>query len=226
MKLSDNTMKVLKNFSSINQGLVVKAGSVIRTISANKAILAEAEVGETFPFEFGIYDLNKSLSLISLANDHEVEISKEYLEFKGLNGKGKIRQRFTPTNLILSPPDKKINISSYEVSFNLSVDVVNWIFSVANVLKCPNIVIKGDADGEIQVAATDVKGVIVDDANVVVDGEADSEFSVAIKLENLKIIPQEYKVDISSAGVCKFTNKDGNLTYWIATEQSYSTFGG
>jgi hypothetical protein len=225
MKLSNDTMKILKNFATINQGLVVKPGNILRTISANKAILAEAEVEESFPFEFGIYDLNKSLSLISLSNEHEVEISKEFLEFKGLDGKGKIRQRFTPTNLILSPPDKKINIASYEVSLTLGVDIVNWIFSVANVLKCPNVVIKGEG-GEIQVAATDVKGVIVDDANVSVNGECEDNFSVAIKLENLKIIPQEYDVNISSAGVCQFVDKSGKLTYWIATEQSYSNFGG
>jgi hypothetical protein len=224
MKISENTIKILKNFSTINQGIVVKPGNVLRTISINKAILAEAEVDETFETEFGIYDLNKSLSILSLTNSRDVDFCDECLEFKGLDGKGRIRQRFTPSNLITAPPNKKMSINDFEITLTIGVDVVNWIFGVANVLKCPNIVIKGEGT-DIQIVATDVKGVVVDDANVEVSGNADISFSAAIKLENLKIIPQEYTIDISSKGVCRFTNNDKSLTYWIAIEQNYSTFG-
>jgi len=225
MKLSDNTVAVLKNFSTINSGIVVKPGNKLRTISANKAILAEATVEETFPHEFGIYDLNKSLGLISMnKNDNEVEILQDFLVFKSLNGKGTIRQRFTATNLILSPPNKNINIPSYEVKFKLPTETLTWIFNVASILKCPNVVVSNE-DGKIAIAAMDVKGEIVDDAKVVLEDETDVKFQATLKIENLKIIHDEYNVEISSMGVSRFHSEAKNVTYWIAIEAGSSNFG-
>lgn len=225
MKLSDNTVTILKNFSSINQGLVVKPGKTLRTISSNKAILAEATVDEEFPHEFGIYDLNKSLSLLSMnKGDPEVEIEQEYFVFRGLNGKGKIRQRFTPTNLILAPPNKSINIPVYDVEFELPAETLSWIFSTASILKCPNIVIKSDG-GDISIWAMDVKGEIVDDATTKVDGTSDVKFQATIKIDNLKVLPGTYKVQVSSVGVSKFAHTTKPLSYWIAIEQASSNFG-
>lgn len=221
MKLSENTVTVLKNFATINSGIVVKPGNKLRTISANKAILAEATVEETFPHEFGIYDLNKSLGLLSMnKNDNEVEILQDFLVFKSL---GTIRQRFTATNLILSPPNKNINIPSYDVKFALSADTLSWIFNVASILKCPNVVVTNE-DGKIAISAMDVKGEIVDDAKVVLDAETELKFQATLKIENLKLVPGEYTVEISSAGVSKFHNETRNLTYWIAIEAASSNF--
>ena len=42
MKLSSKTIELLKNFSSINQSILFKEGSKLRTISVMKNILAEA----------------------------------------------------------------------------------------------------------------------------------------------------------------------------------------
>ena len=221
MKLSENTVTVLKNFATINSGIVVKPGNKLRTISANKAILAEATVEETFPHEFGIYDLNKSLGLLSMnKNDNEVEILQNFLVFKSL---GTIRQRFTAANLILSPPNKNINIPSYDVKFTLNADTLSWIFNVASILKCPNVVVTNE-DGKIAISAMDVKGEIVDDAKVVLDAETELKFQATLKIENLKVVPGEYTVEISSAGVSKFHNETRNLTYWIAIEAANSNF--
>ena len=222
MKLSDNTVQILKNYSTINSGIVVKPGNVLRTISANKAILAEATVEETFPHEFGIYDLNKSLALLSMNKaENEVEILQDFLVFKSL---GTIRQRFTATNLILSPPNKSITVPAYEVSFHMTADTLNWIFNVASILKCPNIVFTND-DGKIAISAMDVKGEIVDDAKIVLETETNYQFQATLKIENLKLINDAYQVDISSAGVCKFHNENKKLTYWVAIEASSSSFG-
>lgn len=224
MKLSENTVEVLKNFSSINQGLVVKPGNVLRTISANKAVLAEAHIDETFGQEFGIYDLNKTLGILSMNKDSaEVEVEKENLVFTGLAGQAKIRQRFTPTNLIFAPPNKNINVPSFDVEFSITQEIQNWIFSVASILKCPNIVIKGDG-GEISICAMDVKGEVVDDASVKVKGTSDSNFLAVLKIENLKIVNGAYDVQISKVGVSKFVHKEKKLIYWIALEQTSSKF--
>jgi hypothetical protein len=221
MKLSENTLSVLKNFASINQGIVVKAGQQLRTISSNKAILAEANVEETFPNEFGIYDLNKLLSVVD-KNSAEVQFEKDFLVFRSV---GSIRIRYTAPTLILTPPNKSINLQGYEATFNLTTEVLNWVFSTASILKSPNIVIKSDGKGgDINAWAMDVKGEIVDDANVKVDGNSDVAFQAAFKIDNLKVLPGSYKVELSSAGVGKFTHTTKNLTYWIALEQAHTSF--
>ena len=73
MKLSDKTISVLKNFSSINQSILFKEGSKLRTISVMKNILAEATVTEEFMKDFGIYDLNQFLNGLSLHQSPELD---------------------------------------------------------------------------------------------------------------------------------------------------------
>jgi hypothetical protein len=224
MKLSDNFVEVLKNFADINKGVVFKPGQVLRTISSNKAILAQAELDESFESEFGIYDLSKLLALLSLNKAApEVEVGKESLVFIGLNGKGKIKQRFTDPKLILVPPNKNINISKWDVKFKLTKEVFDWIFNVSSILGCPNIVIEGK-NGSITVNAVDVKGEVVDDANVMVEGDTDRDFKAVFKIDNIKVLPGEYEVEIASAGVSRFTSTTKKLTYWIAIEAATSTF--
>lgn len=225
MKLSESFIEVLKNFADINNGIVIKPGSVLRTISSNKTILAEAHVDEVFETEFGIYDLHKTLALLSLNKAApEVQITGDSLVYIGLNGKGKIKQRFTDAKLINSPPNKSINIAKFDVTFKLPVEVFDWIFNVSSILKCPHIVVEG-SDDAITLNAVDVKGEVVDSADVSLEGEFSvKEFKAVFKIENLKVLPGEYTVEVSSAGVSKFTHKTKKLTYWVSIEQASSKF--
>jgi hypothetical protein len=56
MKISENTLSVLKNFSAINSGLVLQKGNVQKTISPEKSILVEVEIEDAIPGQFGIYE--------------------------------------------------------------------------------------------------------------------------------------------------------------------------
>lgn len=222
MKLSENTVETLKNFASINQGIVIHPGNKLRTISSSKAILAEAEIDETFKFEFGIYDLNKLLGVLTMTKEEpEVTLEKEYISFKGLGGKAASRIRYTQSNLILKPPAQGIKVT-YDVKFVLDADTLDWIFNIASVLKCPNVVVEGDGSN-ITLRAMDVKGEIVDDASVEV-GTTDKTFKAALKIENLKLIAGKYTVEISSKGVTKFTSENGKRLYFIALENGHSKF--
>jgi gp45 sliding clamp, C terminal len=225
MKLSENTLDILKNFASLNQGIVIRPGNVLRTVSENKTVLAEATVEESFPNEFGIYDLHKLLSVVSSnKSSPDISFEKEYLSFTSV---GKIRIRYSDISHILAPSLKKsIELPSVDVSLDFTSEIQNWIFSTASILKAPNIVVKCDGKGEdINILAMDVKGEIVDDASVKVNGKSDNAFQAVFKVENLKILPGAYKVEISSSGVGKFTNESKNVTYWIAIEKGSSKFG-
>lgn len=228
MKLSENTIEVLKNFATINQGLIVKKGKLLKTLSTNKNIKAEAIIDEEFKQEFAIYDLNKTLGLLSLNKAApEVVVDKEYLTFTGVAGKGKIRQRFSAPNLVFGYDklDKSIEIQKFDVTFALTQEVHQWIISVASILKCPNIVIKSEDGKTIQIFAEDIKGVIVDDASVEVTGVTEGKpFTAVLKIENLKIIPGAYNVSISKDGISRFTHQSKAIHYWIALEQGSSKF--
>jgi hypothetical protein len=77
MKLSDKTLTLLKNFSSINQSILFKEGSSLRTISVMKNILAEATIEEELPKDFGIYDLNQFLNGLNLHQNAELDFVNE-----------------------------------------------------------------------------------------------------------------------------------------------------
>jgi hypothetical protein len=224
MKLSENTIEVLKNFSTINQGLIVKKGSHLKTLSTNKNIKAEADIAEEFTQDFAIYDLNKTLGILSMNKaSPEVVVEKECLTFSGLGGHAKIRQRFAAPCLIFGYDklDKKIEVDGFEVDLTLTQEVFSWIFSVASILKCPNIVIRS-VDGKIiEIFAEDVKGEVVDDASIVVQGNTTVPFNAVLKIENLKIIPGAYNVLITN-GISKFCHKTKPLLYWISLEAATS----
>lgn len=222
MKLSETTIEFLKNFSIINQGLIVKKGNIIKTLSSNKNIKAEAIIEETFEKDFAVYDLNKTLAILSMNKENpEMTINEENLTFSGLSGHGKIRQRFSPINMIYGYDklDRNIDINKFEVNLVLSEEVHKWIITVAAILKCPNIVIKSDDAKTIQIFAEDVKGAIVDDAFITVQGMTITPFKAVLKIDNIKIIPGAYNVSLSK-GISRFNHLDKKITYWISLEET------
>ena len=83
MKLSESTVNLLKNFSSINQSILFKEGTKLRTISVMKNILVEANINEEFDRDFGIYDLNQFLNGLSLHASPELDFTNdEYVIIK------------------------------------------------------------------------------------------------------------------------------------------------
>ena len=83
MKLTQKTFSILKNFSSINQSLYVTKGNVLRTMSEMKSVMAEAEIQEMFPQDFGIYDLNQFLGVLSLFEEPDLDFDTSYVRIKG-----------------------------------------------------------------------------------------------------------------------------------------------
>jgi hypothetical protein len=222
MKLSESTVSILKNFHSINNGLLFPAGNVLKTISANKALFAEATIAESFPQEFGIYDLSKLLGLLSLYKDADLEFTEQNLVLK--SGRSTTRLRYTDKNLIKTPPEgKSIKSATYDVELKLTQVDLEWVEKVGSILGCPYVVIS-NVDGKIQVEAADVKGEIVDDSSLVIgDSNNPTPFKFVIKVENLKLLSGDYDVGISSRGISRFTGK--SVTYYVAVEQSSSHYG-
>jgi hypothetical protein len=221
MKLSDKTLSVLKNFSTINQSILFKQGSKLRTISVMKNILAEATVTEEIPKDFGIYDLNQFLNGLSLHQSPELDFVNEgHVVIK--EGRMRSKYFFADPNVIITPPDKAIDLPSEDVSFELSTDQLDKLLKAAAIYQLPDLAVVG-ANGVVKILVRDKKNDTSNDFSVTV-GETDKVFSFNFKVENIKILPGTYDVSVSSKLLSRFTSKNQDLTYYIALEPD-STFG-
>tara|TARA_Y100000996_G_scaffold413358_1_gene401445 strand:+ start:1433 stop:2098 length:666 start_codon:yes stop_codon:yes gene_type:complete len=220
MKLSDKTISLLKNFSSINQSILVKEGNKLRTISVMKNILAEATVTEEFSKDFGVYDLNQFLNGLSLHQSPELDFKNDgYVVIR--EGKMRSKYFFADPNVIVTPPDKDITLPSEDVCFEISTEQLDKLLKAAAVYQLPDISAVGDG-GVIKLVVRDKKNDTSNDFAIVV-GETTNKFSFNFKVENIKVLPGTYEVVVSKKLLSRFESKNHDLTYYIALEPD-STF--
>ena len=220
MKLSDNTLTVLKNFAGINNSILVKQGSKLRTISVAKNILAEADITEDFPKDVAIYDLNQFLNGLSLHQDPNLDFSADsYLTIK--EGKRRVKYFFADPQVIIAPPEKEISLPTEDVCFQLESVTLEKLLKAAAVYQLPDLAAVGE-NGVVKLVVRDKKNDTSNEFAVVV-GETDKNFTFNFKVENIKIIPGAYNVVVSSKLLSRFSNTNHDLKYYIALEPD-STF--
>ena len=220
MKLSDKTLTLLKNFSSINQSILFKKGSSLRTISVMKNILAEAVIDEDLPTDFGIYDLNQFLNGLSL--HHQPELNFENTGHVVIReGKSRTKYFFADPNVIVTPPERELSLPSEDVTFELSTQQLDKLLKAAAVYQLTDMAVVG-GEGVVKIIVHDKKN---DTSNTyaVIVGETDKTFSFNFKVENIKILPGTYEVVVSKKLLSRFTCRDYDLKYFIALEPD-STF--
>tara|TARA_R100001377_G_C3175365_1_gene104620 strand:- start:296 stop:961 length:666 start_codon:yes stop_codon:yes gene_type:complete len=212
MKLSNETKEVLKNFSTINQNLVIKQGSKISTMSAMKNIVANATVTEDFPREFAIYDLNEFLAVISLFTKPELDFKDDFVIITGEGSKDKVTYWYSDPSVVTTP-QKDISMPSNEVSYTLSSNTLSDIQRAASVIGAPDMVLE---NGNLKV--TDKKNGTANDYQTEVFDSNGSDYKFWFKVENLKIIPGTYDVEMSEKKISRFKNSKLDLEYFIALE--------
>lgn len=223
MKLSAETVNLLKNFSNINSGIVFRPGNTIKTISTNKNILAEATIKETIPCEFGVYDLSKFINVLSLYKEEvDVEFKELSAVISGMSGRSNVDYRFCAPKMINAAPEKPVAMPAAEINFVMTQSDFDWIIRTASVLGSPNIAVVSDGT-KIELMTYDASN-DSESTNTLNVGEGTGDkFKMIFKTEALKLIPGTYEVKISSKGVSHFKNKDIPIQYWITIE-SGSTF--
>ena len=220
MKLSKSTLDVLTNFKEINQSILFKQGNRLRTISVMKNILAEATITEELPQDFGIYDLSQFLNGIDLYNNPELDFENDgYVVIK--EGRSRSKYFFADPSVIITPPEKSIDLPSEDVTFDLSTDQLVKLLKAAAIYQLPDLEVVGGG-GVVKVLVRDKKNDTSNDYSVIV-GETESTFSFNFKVENIKILPGTYTVVVSQKLLSRFTNKNQDLVYYIALEPD-STF--
>ena len=212
MKLSNNTVQVLKNFASINQNLVIKEGNEIKTMSAMKNIVAKATVEETFPKQVAIYDLNEFLGCLSLFkspilsfNDNSVTITEE-----NSNNGDSLEYMYSDPSVVTTP-SKDITMPSEEVKFVLDDITLSKLSKSAGMIGAPDLLLENN-----KLTVRDKKNDSGNCYSTNIDAQGDGTYKFYFKTENLKLIPGSYDVTVSSKNISSF--KNGKTQYWIALE--------
>jgi len=229
MNLSNDTLNVLKNFAAINPNIVFQPGQQLKTISESKTIMARADIVEDMPKEFGIYDLNEFLSVFNLIEnpvlnfeDKSVLVSTEEGGTQ-LSNQQKVRYYFSETD-ILTSPTKDIQMPSADVGVNLSEDILNQIRKAAAVLGHTELSLKGE-NGLVTASVVDTKDSTSNSYTIELDKDnsCKNDFEFIVSIPNLKLLPGDYFVSISSKLISNWTNSNYPIEYFIALEKN-STF--
>ena len=218
MKLSEQTVAILKNFSAINQNLIIKQGSEIATVSAMKNIVASAKVEESFPIEFAIYDLNEFLSALSLFENPDLDFQENYVLITESGSKGKSLKYWFSDSSVVTSPNKEVTMPPSEVKFPLQSNVLSEVQKAAAVIGAPDMVLEDD-----ELRVTDKKNDTANSYSTSLDTESNgASYKFWFKVENLKLLPGCYDVEVSSKRISHFQNKKLPVGYWIALEPESS----
>ena len=222
MKLSEHTTSVLKNFASINQNLVIKEGKTISTMSAMKNIVAKAEVDEDFPKEIAIYDLNEFLAALSLFTNPVLDFSENYVMITEEGKTGNSLKYFYSDPSVVTTPSSEITMPETEVKFSLDSSDLSKVQRAASVIGSPDLVLEKNGTGSY-LTVKDKKNDTANNYSLDVDAEGNGEYNFFFKVENLKLLPTNYDVNVSSKNISHFKSQAGNaVEYWIALEPESS----
>ena len=217
MKLSSNTISVLKNYASINQNLVIKEGKEITTMSAMKNIVARAEVEEEFPQEVAIYDLNEFLSALSLFKSPNLQFQDTYVNITEENNPKTSLKYFYSDPSVVTTPSKMITMPSNEVTFTLESATLSNITKAAAVIGSADLVLE-NSSGAPSLTVKDKKNDTANSYSMGVETKGEGNFSFFFKVENLKLIDGKYNVEVSSKNISHMKNESTPIEYWIALE--------
>lgn len=214
MNLSKETLTLIKNFASINGSLMLKEGKKISTISEGKNVMAETSITEDLPMDFGIYDLNEFLNVVSLFTTTQLDFSEKCVMVSD-GGTSKIKYFAAGDGVVKSAPNT-IKFPTPDIEFKLDAAQLAMILRTSAVLKASDVSIAGDGVN-LKVLVCDKKN-DTSNAYEVTIGSTDQEFKANLKVENLKMLPNDYDVAISKKKISRFKHTSSDLTYFVAVE--------
>ena len=217
MKINQTTQDILKNFSEINTNILIKPGSELNTISTMKNILAKATINESFDSEFGIYDLNEFLSVVSSLDKPELTLQEKHMTISAEGSRSKVKYFYSDPSVIVSPT-KEVNMPESDVTFSLSESNLAQLRKMAAILSSPDLALIGTKDGDVVLKVCDKKNDTSNKFDIVVGENATANYTFYFKVENLKMISGDYDVAVSSKSIAHFTNTKLPIEYWIALE--------
>jgi len=218
MKLENRTMQILKNFAMINPSMLFREGNTQITIAPQRNILARTTIAENFPKQFAIFDLSRFIGVLSLFNEPEIEYDDTRVLIS--QGRQKVAYTFADPELIVAPPSKTPNVNEPEVSFKLTSEHLQATMRALGALQATHIIVEGDGEN-ISIGVGKPSDPTSDTFKIEV-GVSNHSFKFSFKAENIKILPGDYDVQLSSKNISYF--KGGDVEYWIMADANHSRF--
>ena len=219
MKLSPDTLAILKNFAVIQPNFMFRSGSEIKTIAEAKNIIAKATITETIPQDFGIYDVSDFLSSLSLFTDPTFDFSTDGKSVKLSEGKSSLKYYFSD-EASLTYPQKDITMPPTDASFVLTADVLKNLLRATSLLSVSTVSVENSSDG-VSISVKDAKNSTSNSYSTEVEGNSNGHtFKFHFDISNFKILPGDYDVSISGKLISHFKHKTLPIEYWIALEKS------
>jgi len=214
--LSQTTLNILKNFSTINNGIIIKEGNTLRTISNAENILATAKVEETFSQTFAIYDLNQFIAGLSLFNNPSLVFdNSDYVTIK--DGSSRVKYYFSDPEITLkTAPDKGVKYPGSDIQFNLSASNISAIQKAQGIYKLPDLNIS--TDKEIVLSVRDNESDTSNTYDIIVPGTFQGNHSLDFKVENIRLLQGDYTVGVSQHYISEWKHANLEVTYYIALE--------
>lgn len=224
MELTENTLQILKNFAAINSNIVIREGNTLQTIAEAKNLLAKAEVAESFPQDFGVYDLSEFLGVLGLVDNPQLEFNDKSVTIADSTGRSKIKYFFADPEM-LTTVTKEVKMPDSDVKFSLDNTTLSRIKRAAAALGHNELVIEPDGSGTglLTVTTSDNSTANTYSITIPVDSN-ESIYKLVFNISNIKILAGDYDVEISKKLISKFTNSVNSMNYWIALEKT-STYG-
>jgi len=237
LSISEETLSILSNLSTINQGIVIKEGSDFSTISEGKNILARASVDEYFPCDFAIYQLNEFLSAVSLLDEPEFHFNESSVKINAGNARHSVSYGYADPTLVTQPPVKRVEFpDDGDVEFEIKKDDLKTLLKASGAMHLPHICLQTLDSSGLVLAVTDRENPKASNAFELELDEKDVSFSeefsesdlfenygMVFKVDNIILFPGDYTVKISNKGIGHFVNKEVDVEYWISAEHKYST---
>lgn len=223
MELTEKTLTVLKNYATINPNVVINSGNVIKTISEAKNVLSTAKVDVEFPQQVGIYDLSEFLNVLSLVDSPRLIFEDNNFLISDGSGRTRIKYFYSDIDM-LTVPTKDIKMPECEVSFSFDRETLSRVKRAASVLGHTELSLSV-VDNVLQLSVIDQNDKTSNVFSIDVDGEyKDPNFNFVFNISNLKMVDDDYRVDISSKLISHFVNDISGIQYWVALEKT-STYG-
>lgn len=224
MKLSERTLQLLRNFTNINPSIIFPKGNVVRVMSESRSILAKTVIAEDIPETFAIFDMTRLLGALSMFREPEINVTKSFLQIT--EGGEHIDFVCTDPLLLRAPPEKEVTLKTVDVTFNLTADNIQRILKGMAITGANALCITGE-NGKLYLQARTVSSNknhpnISSAPSYSMDiGSVSRDFQFILMADNIKMIPDNYVVNISSQGLAHFKGSD--VEYFIAVE-SNSTY--
>jgi hypothetical protein len=224
MELSNRTVEILRNFSTINPNIVVNGGNVLKTMSIAKNIVSRAEIEESFPNTFGIYDLSEFLSVLSLVDRPSITFGDSFCTVSDGSGLSSVKYFYSDPEM-LSAPKKDIVMPECEVKFLLTNETLSKIKRASSALGYDNISIRPNGNS-IEVTVVDTNDSTSNSFSVLVEGSfpEGADFNFIMGVGNMKLLGEDYEVSVSTKLISHFKSITSETQYFIALEKS-STYG-